>query len=119
MVRNLRLLLPLSPPRGREVDFPNHGKGSAMLPLVRVRIVFCYVFSSFDPLFPGFVFSPLHPGVILEKDFGFCRMVMVVPAPPSLAFFCHLFFFSMASGGWRTIVDISTLNLLVVKTLFF
>ena len=42
----------------------------------------------------------------------------MVPAPPSPAFFCLLFFFSMTSGGWRTIVDISTLNLSVVKLVF-
>ena len=51
------------------MGFLNHGKGSAVLSPVRVRIVFCYVFSPFDPLFPGFVFSRLHPGVVLEKKF--------------------------------------------------
>ena len=56
-------------PEVGEVGFPNHGKGSALLSLVRIRIIFCYVFSPFDPLFPGFVFSRLHRGVILEKEF--------------------------------------------------
>ena len=33
-----------------------------------------------------------------------------MPAPPSREFSCHLFMFCMASGGWRTIVDLSTLT---------
>ena len=32
---------------------PNHGEGSEMLPLVRVRIVFCDVCSPLDPLYLG------------------------------------------------------------------
>ena len=74
-----RRLLPLSLHGGREGGFSESREGMRMLPLVRVRIVFCYVFSPFDPLFPGFVFSRLHPGVILEKEFwvlsqGYCSV---------------------------------------------
>ena len=42
----------------------------------------------------------------------------MVPAPPSPAFFYRLFFLSMASGGWKTIIDFSALKLSVVKFVF-
>ena len=77
-------------PEVGEVGFPNHGKGSPLLPLVRVRIVFLLCI-----LFPGFVFSRLHPGVILEKEFRFfvaglrwCLLLLLWNS--SVAYLCSL-----------------------------
>ena len=64
-------LLCLLPEVG-EVDYSNHGKGNAVLPLVRFRIVFCYVFSPLDPLFPWIrILSSTSRGNFREGISGF------------------------------------------------
>ena len=115
-----RRLLPLSLHGGRGGGFSESREGKRMLPLVRVRIVFCHVFLPLDPLFPWIrILSSTSRDNFGRRNFGFCRRVTVVSAPPPPEFFCCLFLFSMPSGGWRPIIDLSTLNLSVVGTCFF
>ena len=42
----------------------------------------------------------------------------VEPAPPSPGYYSRMFVVPKASGGWRPIIDLSTLNKSVVKTKF-
>ena len=71
------------------------------------------------PHCPGFVLSPVHQGRALGEEIrALCRKGAVEPAPPSPGFYNHMFVVTKASGGWRPIIDLSTLNLSVVKTWF-
>ena len=42
----------------------------------------------------------------------------VEPAPPSPGFYSRMFVVQKASGAWRPIIDLSTLNLYIQKTKF-
>ena len=46
------------------------------------------------------------------------RKGAVEPAPPTPGFFSSMFVVTKATGGWRPIIDLSTLNLNVDRTLF-
>ena len=56
--------------------FPNHGEGSARLPLVKVRIVFCDVFSPLDPHFTRDSYSLVYIQGYLTGgvSFFFCQV---------------------------------------------
>ena len=119
LVRDLRLFLPLSLNRGRGDGFSEYREGKSMLPLVRVRIVFCYVFSPLGPLFPWNHALRLHPGVILGMGFRVLSQGCDGACSSSYRILLSLNFIFLLSGGWRPIVDLSTLNLSVVRTCFF
>ena len=58
-------------------------------------------------------------GRALEEEIQALRCKGVVePASPSLGFYSRMCVVTKASGGWRPIIDLSTLNLSVVKTQF-
>ena len=46
------------------------------------------------------------------------RKAAVAPAPPTLGFFSRMFVVTKAMGGWRPIIDLSTLNLDMDRTPF-
>ena len=87
---------------------------------VRVRDSFSQCPTSFRiPHCPGFVFSPFHRG---ESSGGGDSVSLsqgvVEPAPPSPGFYSHMFVVTKAFRGWRAIIDLSTLNLSLVKMRF-
>ena len=51
---------------------PNHGEGSARLPLVRVQIVFCDVISLLDPRFTLDLYSLVYIQGSLGEEFQVC-----------------------------------------------
>ena len=71
------------------------------------------------PYCPGFVLSPVQ-GRGLEEEIQaiFCKGA-VEPAPPSVGFYSRLLVVTKAAGGCSPIIDLSTLNPLVVKTQFW
>ena len=102
------------------MDFQNHGKGSTMLPLARVRTVFLLCILAARSSFPWIpiLLSPSR-GNVGEGISVFCHRIAMVLDHPSLEFLCRLFLLSLVSGGWRIIVNLSTLNLSVVEPCFF
>ena len=58
-------------------------------------------------------------GRALEEEIqALCCKGAVEPASPSPGFYSHMFVVTKALGGWRPIIDLSTLNLSVVKVRF-
>ena len=58
-------------------------------------------------------------GRALEEEIqSLRRKGAVEPVSPSPGFYSHMVAATKASGGWKPIIDLSTLNLLVVKTCF-
>ena len=56
-------------------------------------------------------------GRALEEEIqALCRKGAFEPALPSPGFYSRMFVVTKMSGGWRPIIDLSTLNLSVVKT---
>ena len=53
-----------------------------------------------------------------EEIQALCRKEAVEPAPPTPGFFSRMFVVTKATGGWRPIIDLSTLNLDVDRTPF-
>ena len=58
-------------------------------------------------------------GQALEKELGsLLQKGAIEPAPPGPGFYSRMFVVSKASGGWRPIIDLSTLNTFVERTRF-
>ena len=58
-------------------------------------------------------------GRVLDEEIqALRRKGAVKPAPPTLGFFSRMFVVTKATGGWRPIIDLSTLNLDVDRTPF-
>ena len=58
-------------------------------------------------------------GRALEEEIrALQRKGVVEPAPPSPGYYSRMFVVTKASGGWRLIIDLSTLNLSVVVSKF-
>ena len=53
-----------------------------------------------------------------EEIQALCCKGAVEPEPPTCGFFSRMFVVTKATGGWRTIIDLSTLNLDVDQTPF-
>ena len=70
-----------------------------------------------DSHHPGFVLSPVCQGEEEEIQ-ALRRKGAVEPAPPTPGFFSCMFVVAKATGGWRSIIDLSTLNLNVDRTPF-
>ena len=60
----------------------------------------------------GLLRSPFHEGRALEEEIqALCRKGAVEPGPPTSGFYSRMFVVPKVSGGWRPIIDLSTLNM--------
>ena len=71
------------------------------------------------PIFLDSYFPHSTKGRAMEGEIqALCRKGVVEPAFPSPGFYSRMFVVTKASGGWRPIIDLSTLNLSVVVSKF-
>ena len=72
-----------------------------------------------DSTTPGFVLPPSIKGEALQGEIqALLQKGAVEPASPSPGYYSRMFVVPKSPGGWRHIIDLSTLNKLVVQTLF-
>ena len=62
--------------------------------------------------------QPIKGRALEEEIQALCRKGAVEPAPSTPGFFSRMFVVTKATGGWRPIIDLSTLNLDVDRTPF-
>ena len=74
---------------------------------------------SLTPIFLDLYSPQSVKGRALEEEIqALRRKGAVEPAPPTPGFYSHMFVVTKATGGWRPIIDLSTLNLNVDRTPF-
>ena len=84
---------------------------------------FPFAYAPLCPRFPSFWIRTQPQSIkgrALEEEIqALRRKGAVEPAPPTPGFFSRMFVMTKATGGWRPIIDLSTLNLDVDRTPFW